>query len=1039
MDQGRDISRQNPSISRGQNGRNSRRDNPVDNKDVTNRRKCPDCDGRLSKESTKSKSRVWKKVMWFTRRSKAPKNDICQCQTSDGSIDSNVEDRHSNSWSFTRSASRKFRISSRKRQCKSESCKKSVSVQGKQDEASTSHEGSVSSTHRGSLCSSGANSLTATGSFCDFGASSHAGGKRGSKRHKNTFVLTEIAREINPPVRNDDLRLSNIHHPRKQLTKSSSSVSHLPRSPMIGNVHRSKSFPGSQSCMSPAKRRFTSTPNKAFFTSSPPVKQRCYGLRRTATFCGQLNTEFPKLCMKKSKSVNNGELMKHGTSTSLGEIRDQRGSIVGIVHFYKSPIKMARRVNSINREVKKDCMFEEEECQHPADDQTSSNISQESSGTCLKTKSAIFESQQEAGLLPESFCVNEVSQRNFEETRRDDNSKNCSSFTPVQEISKSIVGAENLFCFLNMNEEIHNECSNQDKSTLCNIEPLVLDIDEPVQELCFDHKDLNSINASASNYIDVNKGEVGVLNVDENHENNHHDTACGYSDTDLLSSMTTQGAVSKYANNIKDIGECEPSSIKDKSLSTPLPSKGEINNISSLETVSKISEDDNSLTGSHHELLTKMPSSVPLTSHQCSESIESENCNGSNSHHENQLQPELNSSLPISEQMSEDGDLPCCLGDNMLNTCQVCDQCHGNNVETEQLSSVSVTLKQTSEDLKSPYQDSDSVSDNCNENLSTTHVGVSPMSQKGMEDFELETKNEIVYNEREHHDFTNTTPKSCGVNLNDTCIENVSLLESEDSFCSDNGSQAKTSTDSSLDDQISVDSSACSEIIEDSANIDDTCESNDINCVEKCLQSEVEITEQLDRLKAHEERDLAICNDAKMSHNCPCVMCEDDLTLEVFDDQFSCNNVAVSNEKFQMHMHSSMIRSSELKPSCPAISENSASEPVDLCNESETNILTSQNWENLRNLAMPVTDREEFKVPCHSSTNSPEVLECSRTSEYVSFGESFSAPQSDVPIHTWKTSETDLKSDEIGLPVPGETFKKRTEVSARFILFSLTQ
>jgi hypothetical protein len=123
-----------------------------------------------------------------------------------------------------------------------------------------------------------------------------------------------------------------------------------------------------------------------------------------------------------------------------------------------------------------------------------------------------------------------------------------------------------------------------------------------------------------------------------------------------------------------------------------------------------------------------------------------------------------------------------------------------------------------------------------------------------------------------------------------------------------------------------------------------------------------------------------------------------------------------------------MITNTETKLNGPTISIKSASDPVDLYKESGPN----RSCENSRNLAEPVMAREEFKIRRHSSVNtSLEVLESSKTSDYISlFDESFS--ETDVPIHTWKTSESDLKSEEVGLPVPGETFKRRTEVGSVF-------
>ena len=1045
MERDNHISRQKPSGSRSQNrtqnGRNSQREDPIGNKDITNRRiKCPDCDGRLPKEGSKSKSRVWKKVIWFARRNKSAKNDICQCHTDEG-IHSSVEDRHSNSWSFTRSASRKFRISSWERQCKSESSKKSFQVRGKQDEPCTSHESSLPSTRTGSVCSSGANSPTATGSFCDFGATSHAGG-RSSKRHKNTFVLTEIAREINPPVKNDSLPSSDIHPPPKRLSKSSSSVSHLSRrcmSPTSGNVRRSKSFPGSQSCISPSKRRFISTPNTPFGSFSPPLKQKCYGLRRTATFAGRLNTEFPKMCIKKSKSVNTAELTRLEKSTSLGEIRDQSGSIVGVVHFYKSPKKMARRMSSFNR--KKDCTFKEEEFGYETIDQTNSNListTKEGSRAHLNKNSTI--SERDISLVAKRSSFNETSKRDCEETCKNEITTSSDSPLPLDRI----FNIETLLSLSSINKDINDACSSHDEPTLCDNKPGALGVlynNESVQKLGLDfNNDHNVKNVIGNNYVGSDSDVLGVVNnncvVQEtknasgNSNVNTTDSSYPFGCAASLSSMTIQETVTENVSDIEKIIQNEPGLMKDESLCSALLSKDETSNISTVSETSALAHDDCISSSSCHEndLFTEQPSTSG-TSQQISENVQllcypqdclSDTCRRCAHHHRNQLLTEPPPSLPTSEQISEDVYLPYQHDDHVSNNCNGCGLHHGNHLLTEP-PSLLATSEQISGNVKLSCDCTGDVSGNCNGN----HLLTKCKSHHEISEVLVESEGKIVSNANKQciNDVAKNALNSCALDMNETCVDDASFLEeSEDSFCSDSACQSNINTDCDrcLESEISVDGTLLPEINHDSIYSNDTCQSNKSSCGDGCLESELKITEQVDGLT--DERDLEFCNDTKLGHNCPCIMPESDLTLEAFDNQINTNSIVtpvMSREKFQTRVHSTKLASSENKPNSPTKNTESMNDQIDLY------------CENLRNIATTVIPNEEFQIRGHSrSLTSPDVLECSRTSDYVSmFDESFSPSQNDVSIHTWKTSESDLKSDEIGLPVPGETFKMRTEVS----------
>lgn len=326
-----------------------------------NAREICDCKVNNAKETNKPRSRVWKTVMWFTRKGKNGKMDCCQCGEEVGKYEYSQRDLlectgqvkpngHSNSWSFTRTASRKFRISSRKRRCKSESSK--TPFCGHREHALPSGSKPKSRAHGDVRC--GAGSPTATGSFCDFGSNGRVGPGAARKTRQASF-LTEIARELNPPAGNHPVKDVNIRRPSSDLSKSLSSnfggCTAEGLSPLLHqSVRRCKSFPGPFSNTCAFKRRNIDQQSADACYFSPPSKQKCRGHRRTATFGGKPSAQFMSTRVKKSKSANTVDFMKlNKASSSLGEIRDQDGSIVGVVHFYKSPKSSCmRRVSSFD-------------------------------------------------------------------------------------------------------------------------------------------------------------------------------------------------------------------------------------------------------------------------------------------------------------------------------------------------------------------------------------------------------------------------------------------------------------------------------------------------------------------------------------------------------------------------------------------------------------------------------------------------------------------------------------------------------------------
>ena len=1039
MDRENRNSRQDSSNSRRQNRPNLQRED-LENKDMSSRRRCPDCDGRIPKESGKPKSRVWKKVMWFTRRSRSVKNDICQCRSDEElRFNSNLEvEKHSNSWSFTRGASRKFRISSRKRKCKSDSFKKTcINPNVRQIEVCTVNESSSLSTRTDSVCSSGANSPTATGSFCDFGASTSQAGWRGSKRHKNTFVLTEIAREINPPLKNEDTFLSNIHPPLKKLSESSSSVSHISRrftSPVLGNVRRSKSFPGSQGSLSPSKRRFMNTTNKTFASFSPPLKQKCYGLRRTATFSGKLNTELPKTCMKKSKSINNSDLMKLDKTSSLGEIRDQSGSIIGIVHFYKSPNKVAaRRMSGINHELNKDRIFVEEESEHETVDHTSSKFI----STRLPPNQTISESQKDVSFEPECTAFDKANKRaDCEERFKAENIKSSCSCVLPEHILKPVVSIETLSKLSHIKEELSESalCDNT-----CNIS-VAVNANKPVEEMGVDisgdHKVKNTNQNDCVDTSDFEAQVTAVLNSQDCSEGTKHvveniSATNASSDIELSNPMTKEKATSGYAEEFKT-KVSEPGLVKDGSSTT------KATNISNLEFFSA-KPDDHMSDGSHDssDLLKEQPCTHSSKDVGHSLNCMSDNCHGCGDYHSNQqlAQPVSKLALETGSEIPVNGTMfpidSTVYSDACLSSQSICVDTKTEHpgdhlrISTSKVklncSSVCTSVSSAPENLRK-----DTLCLKCMEEEKEV-----TLSQNHKSCLVVDGQFGGVLSEAEKND-----EKSCrGVALN--------------------GFNGETS----YIEPVSEETGLCQGIATDDLKLSGGTKHNSASKIGKAdsdfafeannsgTNSVKPTNKGIDFYQENSTDSMKFSDEIKLRSNLarkPVLSSNDD-TFEVFDSEAGClkatseemelfrkipNDRKLFNaEKLSQRFHTCDEIASDLDNGLEVFCSPTASSSMkpsglyeDLSNETAT---------GLRYSPQKSLSYEKSQLRRNSGAiTSPGSLERSKTSDYASMlDESFSDHPEDVPIHTWKTSESDLKSEELALPVPGETFKMRTEVS----------
>ena len=1037
MDQENSNSRQDSSNSRRQNRPHLQREDLLENKDMSSRRRCPDCDGRLAKEGGKPKSRVWKKVMWFTRRSRSVKNDICQCRSDEElRFNSNLEvERHSNSWSFTRSASRKFRISSRKRKCKSDSFKKTcITPNVRQIEVCTANESSSLSTRTDSVCSSGANSPTATGSFCDFGASTSHAGWRGSKRHKNAFVLTEIAREINPPLKNENTFMSNIHPPLKKLSKSSSSVSHISRrftSPMLGNVRRSKSFPGSQSSLSPSKRRFMNTANKTFASFSPPLKQKCYGLRRTATFSGKLNAELPKTCMKKSKSINNADLVKLDKTSSLGEIRDQSGSIIGIVHFYKSPNKVAaKRMSAINHELNKDRIFVEEELEHETEDHTSSNFI----STRLPPNQIISGSQKDVSFEPECTAFDKANKRaDCEERFKAEIIKSSCSCALPEHILKPVVSIETLSKLSHIKEELSESALCDDTRNIS----VAINANKPVEELGVDiggdHKIKNTKNTS-----DFEAQVTAVLNSQDSSEGTKHvveniSATNASSDIELSNPMTKETATSGDAEEFKTIVS-EPGLVKDGSSTT------KATNISNLE-IFPAKPDDHMSDGSHDssDLLKEQPCTGTHSSKDVGHSLNcmSDNCHGCGDYHSNQqlAQPVCKLALETGSEIPVNGTI--------------------FPIDSTVYSDVCMSSQSIRVDTKTEHP-----GDHLSINTSKVKLSCSSACTSVSSAPENLRKDTLCLKcmEEEKEVTLSQNHKSCLV-VDGQFGGVLSEAEKNDEKSCRGVALDGFNGEISYIEPVSEETGLCQGIATDGLKLSSRSKHNSARQIGKADsdfgfeavnsgKNSVKPTNKgIDFYQENPTDSMEFSDEIKLRSNLarkPALSSNDD-TFEVFDNEARClkatseemelfrkspNDRKLFNaEKLSQRFHTCDESASDVDNELEVFRSSTTSSSLkpsglyeDLSNETAT---------GLRYSPQKSLSYEKSQLRRNSGAiTSPGSLERSKTSDYASMlDESFSDHPEDVPIHTWKTSESDLKSEELALPVPGETFKMRTEVS----------
>ena len=934
-----------------------------------------DCKVNDTKETHKSKSRVWKTVMWFTRKSRSGKIDGCQCDEVDGEcpkrdlgeetgqVERNV---HSNSWSFTRTASRKLRISLRKRRCKSASSRKSCCCH--REHASPSGSLPKSGAYGGVRCAAG--SPTATGSFCDFGSNGCIGSGAARKTKRASF-LTEIARELNPPAGRHPLKEVDNRRPSGDLSKSLSSnfggCTAESLSPMLHqNVRRCKSFPGPFSNSCAFKRRNIDQQSGDAGYCSPPSKQKCRGHRRTATFGGKPSTEFMSIRVKKSKSVNTTDFMKlEKTCSSLGEIRDQDGSIVGIVHFYKSPKSSCmRRLNSFNDGI---------------------------------TPRKLSMSEEFSG--PVKGIENQRSTRSDNEEKMD---LNCFDGTLESTVSFPI-------CFPSSQDPINCDVSgiadsafseslletnlNLSRGSRNAISPTLLQVCQAVEELESEQPS-SALQNSQNPYVD---SCISESNLEGNLSLSPVPKRC-------ISPMLPSQTISLLDSQNSEVDEVDDSSFSETNSSPTLPSKTteELERRLTFEpeitaqpekclnsTIRGISvvQDDDAMLDSVESITVETDQKRATAIQDISESIEERNKNRKINSHVHELQKPLNDAY-----MSELADG--CLTSDDKNRNQIISKVHldPSNDGYDPMSEGYISLDDTfSHDINiNRYINKDNRNEEdggilsaCNSSCATAQISPNGVAR-----------------------------------LQDIC-ENHTFKLHENSFTGGTSDDEMGSTDSSETDVIAQIQQDSDEL--GSSSPKESCVGNRIMHEGLTFEGSIgEFTTGKEQANCHDHENMCISEASeKLETVWEQATPHEEVVQKGMGKAQKFSTKAKSSTSHQLHDVSQVVVNSPMCHKCDyEFTRETKSHVTYSCEEVDKKSISFGS----SGIVAPVNGA---KVP----ESLAQVLENSSTSDYASCSDEELSNSDDNALSIWKTTEqAGLKQEDLRLPVPGKTFKMRTEV-----------
>ena len=280
------------------------------------------------KRPSKSRSRVWEKVVWFTRKAKGGKDSksagASAAELLKSSTNSNLDlvrdprelevEKTSSKHKIRKNRSIKYLKRRKERQfgddLSPEVVEKKVTVQE---------------------CG------TATGTFHDFNCE-----RRMSRLHRtssNNSLLNEIAKEMNrSPLKAKENVKSVLSLPLHDLSLNEGRIPDNITAPTFPPVRRSVSFSGPAYNSWPRKKRSHLENSSNAHLLSPPLKQkRVTSIKKRASFSGfdssrvQQNSSLPQY--RGVRSTPHLTHLEHG-----GHIRNQNGLTIGAIHFYKSPV-----------------------------------------------------------------------------------------------------------------------------------------------------------------------------------------------------------------------------------------------------------------------------------------------------------------------------------------------------------------------------------------------------------------------------------------------------------------------------------------------------------------------------------------------------------------------------------------------------------------------------------------------------------------------------------------------------------------------------
>lgn len=281
---------------------------------------------RGEKRRSKCRSRVWEKVMWFTKKAKGGKDN-----KNSSDISFNSPDVGNSEWSVdNEKAKTKVLNSMTLRYLKRKKVRRFANELGPGGD-----EEEVNILECG----------TATGTFHDFQSERRISRLeliRGTSN--NNCLFSEMAKEMNPTNQKSKGNVKSVLSlPGNDSSFERSRDDHLCTSPLFHQVRRCFSFSGP--CENTLKKRFYDDDISSYDLSLPPSKQKCLPkLRKRATFSGfdscRIHLRSHSVPCKIVQST------PHLPSTQVNQIKNQNGLTIGAIHFYKSSAAYQKKQSS---------------------------------------------------------------------------------------------------------------------------------------------------------------------------------------------------------------------------------------------------------------------------------------------------------------------------------------------------------------------------------------------------------------------------------------------------------------------------------------------------------------------------------------------------------------------------------------------------------------------------------------------------------------------------------------------------------------------